>query len=295
MSTYAVAGVTGRVGSVVASELLARGHRVLGISRDAARVATWSERSGGDARIGSLEDREFLTQTLRGVAGFFTLLPEDPFSPDFRGGRRRMADAVAAAVRETDVPHVVLLSAVAAVVSDGNGPAKDLHYMETALRSTGTKVTILRASWFQENVGAVVSAATHAGIYPNLMPSADAAFPTVATRDVGAVAASLLLSPPSVTEVVDLIGPAYSTRDLALALGASLGKQLMIVDVPAVARVGALVQAGLPPSFAEEVAELYACIEAGHVRPQGDRAMTATTTIQELLPNLVAAVGVARA
>jgi uncharacterized protein YbjT (DUF2867 family) len=295
MSIYAVAGVTGRVGSVVASELLARGHRVLGLSRDAARAAMWSERSGGDARIGSLEDREFLTETLRGVDGFFTLLPEDPFSPDFRGCRRRMADAVAAAVRATEVPHVVLLSAVAAAVPDGNGPAKDLHYFEAVLRATGTNVTILRASWFQENVGAVVSAATHAGIYPNLMSSADAAFPTVATRDVGAVVASLLQSPPPTTEVIDLIGPVYSARDLAAALGNSLGKQLMIVDVPAVARVGALVQAGLPQSFAEEVVELYACIEAGRVRPQGDRALTASTTIQELLPSLVATVGVARA
>jgi len=69
----------------------------------------------------------------------------------------------------------------------------------------------------------------------------------------------------------------------------------MIVDVPAVARVGALVQAGLPQSFAEEVVELYACMEAGRVRPQGDRALTATTTIHELLPNLVASAGAARA
>jgi uncharacterized protein YbjT (DUF2867 family) len=295
MSTYAVAGVTGRVGSVVATELLARGHRVRGISRDPTRAATWSAQSGGDAAIGSLEDREFLTQTLRDVAGFFTLLPEDPFSPDFHGTRRRMADAVAAAVRDTKVPQVVLLSAVAAMVADGNGPAIDLHYLEAALRSTGTNVTILRASWFQENVGAVVQAAAHAGIYPNLMFTADAAFPTVATRDVGGVAASLLLSPPPASEVVDLIGPAYSARDLALALGNSLGRQLEIIDVPPLARVGALVQAGLPQSFAEEVAELYACFEAGRIRPQGDRAMTATTTIHEVLPNLLASARAPRA
>ena len=97
MSTVAVAGVTGRVGSVVAEELLARGQEVVGIVHTAARAAAWST-CGGTAAVGSLEDQGFLTQTLRGVAGFFTQLPENPFDPDIRGTRRRMADAVAGAV-----------------------------------------------------------------------------------------------------------------------------------------------------------------------------------------------------
>jgi uncharacterized protein YbjT (DUF2867 family) len=290
MSTFAVAGVTGRVGSVVANELLDRGHEVIGIVHTAARAAAWSA-CGGTPAVGSLDDQEFLTRTLRGVAGFFTLLPENPFDPDFRGTRRRMAAAIAGAVRETRVPHVVVLSAVGAVLPDGNGPCKDLHYLESALRSTSANITTLRASWFQENVGSVVQAAKTAGIYPNLMLTADAAIPTIATRDVGRVAASLLLAPPAGSEVIDLIGPAYSPRQLALALGAALGRELEVVDVPPPARIGALVQAGLPQSFAEEVAELYACFDAGRIRPQGDRTLTAATTIHETLPQLVHVAG----
>jgi uncharacterized protein YbjT (DUF2867 family) len=288
MATYVVAGVTGRVGSVVGSDLLARNHHVRGIVRDPARAAAWSAR-GGETAIGSLDDREFLTRTLSGASGFFVLLPEDPFSPDFHGGRRAMADAIASAVREARVPHVVLLSAVAACVADGNGPAKDLHYLEREIRQTGTKATIIRASWFQENVGALIGAANHAGIYPNLVLGADAAFPTIATRDVGQIAASLLASPPPASEVIDLLGPAYSARDLALALGSALGKPLQVVDVPPPARVGALVQAGLPQSFAEAVAELYACLESGRIRPEGDRVITGSTTIAEVLPALLRA------
>jgi hypothetical protein len=48
------------------------------------------------------------------------------------------------------------------------------------------------------------------------------------------------------------------------------------------------VQAGLPQAFADDVAELYACFDAGRVRPEGNRALTATTTIQEVLPVLLA-------
>lgn len=287
MSTYVVAGVTGRVGAVVASDLLAQDQRVRGIIRNAARAAEWSA-SGGEAAVGSLDDSQFLAHTLEGAAGFFVLLPEDPFAPDFHGGRRAMADAIASAVRASRVPHVVVLSAVAASLADGNGPAKDLHYLERVVRKTGARVSVIRACWFQENVGAVVPAASQAAIYPNLMASADAPFPTVATRDVGRLAASLLLSPPPTSEVIDLVGPAYSVRDLAAALGSALGKPLQVVDVPPPARVGALVQAGLPPLFAEVVAELYGCFDAGRVRLEGDRMLTGSTTITEVLPRLLA-------
>jgi len=286
VSTYVVAGVTGRVGSVVAAELLARDQRVRGLTRDAARGAAWAV-GGGDAAVGSLDDPTFLARTLEGAAGFFVLLPEDPFAADFHGGRRAMADAIVSAVREREVPHVVVLSAVAASLADGNGPAKDLHYLERAVRKTAARVTVIRASWFQENVGAVVPAARAAGIYPNLLGAADVAFPTIATRDVGRMVAALLLAPPPTSEVIDLVGPSYSARDLAKALGAALGKPLQVVDVPPPARVGALVQAGLPQSFAQEVAELYACVESGRVRPEGDRLISAATGIEQVLPGLV--------
>jgi uncharacterized protein YbjT (DUF2867 family) len=290
MATYVVAGVTGRVGSVVASELRTQQHRVIGIARDAERGVAWAI-GGGEAAYGSLDDAEFLTRTLHGVDGFFTLLPEDPFAADFHDERRAMADAIATAVRASGVPHVVLLSAVAASLPDGNGPAKDLNYLERVLRATGATLSIIRACWFQENVGAMLGPATAAGIYANFMASADAPFPTIATRDVGRVAASLLVSPPSTSEVIDLTGPSYSSRDLALALGSALGKELQVVDVPAAARAGALMQAGLPQPFAETVAELYACFESGRVRPEGDRALAGATTIHDVLPGLLTTLG----
>jgi len=185
------------------------------------------------------------------------------------------------------VPHVVLLSAVAASLPDGNGPAKDLHYAERVLRDSAAKLSIVRACWFQENVGAVIGAANEAGIYPNFMGSADVRFPTIATRDVGRVVASLLLSPPATSEVIDVVGPLSSPRDLASALGSALGKPLQVVDIPAAARAGALAHGGLPLSYAESVAELCACFESGRVRPQGDRMLTVTTPIQDVLPGLL--------
>ena len=288
MSRYVIAGVTGRVGSVVASDLLARGEQVTVIARDPARTASWSGR-GAQVAVGSLTDAACLTRTLDGANGFFTLLPEDPAVPDFHGHRRRMADAISTAVRQSRVPHVVMQSAIAANLPERNGPAKDLHHLEGALRTTGATITANRACYLQENVASAIAPARQAGIFPNLMPSADAAFPTIATVDAGRFAARALVSPPARSETVDLLGPVYYIRQMAEKLGAALGKSLRIVDIPPAGQLAALMGAGLPRAFAEAVAELHAAYAAGIIAPNGERRLAGATTIDEVIPGLLSA------
>lgn len=286
MSMYVISGVTGHVGSVVARELLAQGAKVRAIVRDSRQGEAWTDR-GAEVAVGSLESAAFLTHALEGASGLFTLLPEDPAVPDFHAHRRRIADAIAAAVKQSRVPHVVMQSAIAAHLPDRNGPVKDLHYLENALGATGVKLTANRAAFFQENIASVIPAARQAGIYPNLMPSADAAFPMISTMDVGRFAAQALATSPPTSEVVDLLGPTYSVRQLAAKLGAALGKDLQIVDIPPAGQVAALMQAGLPRAFAEAVAELHAAFAAGLIAPKGDRTLIGKTTIDEVLTQLI--------
>jgi uncharacterized protein YbjT (DUF2867 family) len=288
MNTYVVSGVTGHVGSVVASELLDRGKKIRVIVRNPKQGEEWSRR-GAEVAVGSLDDRAFLATTLANAAGFFTLLPGNPMAPDFRAGLARLAHAIAAAVKDSRVPHVVLLSSVGADLLDApTGPISSLHHLENALRATGTRLTAIRAGYFQENIASAISPATQAGVFPNFLPSADFALPMIATRDIGGVAARALLEPPARSEVVDLAGPLYSARQLADKLGARLGKPLQIVDIPPAGHVAALKQAGLPADTAEAYAEMHAAIAAGLVTPKGDRSLTGTTTIDEVLPGLLA-------
>jgi uncharacterized protein YbjT (DUF2867 family) len=291
MATYVVAGVTGRVGSVVADALLTRGEEVRVIVRDAARGGVWGQR-GADVAIGSLDDPGFVGRTLREAAGFFTLLPENVAPDDFQGARRRMADAVAAGVRDSGVPHVVMLSAIAAVLPDGNGPAKHLHYCEQQLKAVAQRFTALRACYFQENLASVLPAATHAGIYPNFLASADSPIPMIATSDVGRFAADALMSAPTKTEVVDLFGPLYSIRQVAEHLGVSLRKTLVVVDIPPPRHSDTLVDAGVPRPIADAVAELFAAFNSGLIVPQGDRQLIGTTTIDTVIAQYVRGAGV---
>lgn len=283
---FVVAGVTGHVGSVVAEKLLAGGHKVKVIVRDGAKGAAWSKK-GAEVAVGGLDDQAFLTGALRGATGFFTLLPPNYQSTDFVATQRRTADSIAGAVKASGVPHVVMLSSIGADLAAGNGPIKGLHYLENALRAAGVNLTAIRAGSFQENVANVLEPAKKMGIFPNFAPSADYPMPQIATRDIGALAAESLVSPPAKSEIVDLHGPAYSNRQVAEKLGAALGKKLNIVDIPPAGHVAALLQAGMSQSLAELFAEMYAGFATGQIVPKGDRMAQGKTTLDEVIKTLV--------
>jgi uncharacterized protein YbjT (DUF2867 family) len=282
MAKHVVAGATGRVGSVVARELLDRNEAVTVVVRDEARRPEWARR-GADVAVGSLDDRAFVARVVRDAAGFFTLLPENVPSEDFHGARRRMADAIAGGAHDGGVPHVVMLSAMAAVLPDGNGPAQDLHYCERQLEKYAKRLTLLRACYFQDNVASAIPAAVQAGIYANFLASADAPIPMIATRDIGRCAAQALLSPPQGREIVDLLGPAYSIRQVARTLGRALDKELQVIDIPPARQSDTLVDAGIPRPIADAIAEMFGAFNAGLITPQGDRSIVGTTSIEDVV------------
>jgi uncharacterized protein YbjT (DUF2867 family) len=284
---FVISGATGHVGSVVAKELLAKKQKVKVIARDAAKGAAWSKQ-GAELAVGSLEDQTFLTGALRGATGFFAMLPPPPSTTkDFHATQRRVADAMAGAVKASGVPQVVMLSSVGADLPAGTGPIQDLHYLEVALRASGATVTVIRAGYFQENVAMSLAPAREQGVLPNFMPSADAKFSMIATKDIGALAVQYLVEKPAKGEVVDLHGPDYSIRETAEKLGAALGKKIQIVDIPQSNWVSAMTQAGFPQPFAEVFAEMYAAMVSGTVRPRGDRLVQGKTTLDETVRMLV--------
>lgn len=281
-----VAGVSGHVGSVVASKLIEAGRPVRVIVRDAAKGEAWAAR-GAEVAVGSLEDSAFLEGALAGADGFFTLLPPNFAAADIYGWQRQAAQIIADAVAAAGVKHTVILSSVGADLDAGNGPIKGLFHLEQALRKTHTTLTAIRAGYFQENVANSLAPAQMAGIFPNFAPSADYPMPMIATRDIGALAAQELLAGPRVSEVIDLHGPAYSIRQVASKLGEALGKSLHVLDIPASEHVSAMVQAGLPASVAEVYAEMYAGFASGRIQPRGDRFVQGTTEIDSVIASLV--------
>ncbi len=284
---YVIAGVTGHVGSAAANSLLAQKQKIKVLVRDAKKGEAWSKQ-GAEVAVGQLDDTAFLTSALKGATGFFTLLPPDMTPPDMFARQVQKSDAIAAAVKASNVPHVVMLSSIGADHDSGNGPIRGVNYLEKKLRETGAKVTIIRAGSYQENIGGSVGGAKSQGLYFNMGGPHDYAMPLIATKDIGEQAAKSLLNPPAKNEIIDIHGPAYSVRDMATKLGAALGKELKIIDVPPADHQNAFLQAGMPPHAAASFAEMMKFFGSGVAKPVGDRMVQGTTTLDEVIKAVVA-------
>lgn len=283
---YTIAGVTGHVGSVVAARLLDEGVPVRVLVRDRAQGHPWIER-GAEAVVVDLADRAGLTKALAGSAGFFALLPFDPTTNDFRGDSQRLIASISAAVTNSGVPHVAMLSSIGADLTEGTGPILDLHRLEEALRATPAVVSAVRSGHFQERVADVLDAARHEGIYPVFAESADVPKSNVATRDIGGVIARILLSPPQTDETIDLEGPQHTEREVAEILGRVLGRSLEVVTLPRAAWSPTLVDAGFSPDVADVLAGLYDADDRGVLAPRGDRSVRCDTALETTIAGLV--------
>src|SRR3954454_11029542 len=71
---FVIGGATGNTGSVVASTLLAGGHQVRVIVRDAARGTAWQKR-GAEVAVAALDDVEQLSRALAGATGVYVIVP----------------------------------------------------------------------------------------------------------------------------------------------------------------------------------------------------------------------------
>lgn len=282
---YAVAGATGRVGSATARNLLREGAEVRVLVRNQLRAEPWI-RQGADARVVDLRDRTALGEAITGCDGLFVLLPFDLTVDDLDAYADAVTASVAGAVADSGISHVVMLSAGGADLAEGTGPITGMHRMEQALRSTGAVLTALRSGHFQEKVGDLIEAA-RAGVYPVFAASADVPLPMGATRDLGATAASALLSPDATSASIDVLGPAYSEREVAGVLGAALGRELEVVVLPEDAWAPSLVDAGFRPHVAASLAELYRADEHGLLAPRGDRTVRVDTPIETTIAGLI--------
>jgi NAD(P)H dehydrogenase (quinone) len=285
-----VFGAFGRTGRHVASSLERVGQPVRRVTRSAPRA------HAGEVAVARLTHEAELGAALRGARAVYAILPDDLRAARFRAERRAMAEALTRAIVRENVPRVVLLSsAVAALGERGqNGFGVELAYFERLLLETRANLTILRASYFQDNVAEMLPRAAQDGVYPNFFASRERLIPTIAASDVGAIAANCLLEEPTnAREIVDLSGPSYSPLDMARIAGETLGQPLTVLEVPAAAREEAFCQ-WMSPEAARAMVETIDCVGSARADAPGDRALRGATPLRQvLLASLVQSASVA--
>jgi NAD(P)H dehydrogenase (quinone) len=285
---FAVAGVSGHTGKVVAETLLAQNKPVRVIVRDAAKGAEWQKR-GADVAVADLDDADALTKALRGASGAYLLLPPMMSSTNVRSDNARKVAAIAKAADASGVKHVVFLSSIASQHDAGTGPILSTHDAEVALSKSRADVTFLRAPYFMENLAGSLYALGE-GELPTFL-QLDMPFPMAATQDIGTIAAKLLLEGGHGKSVVELHGPReYSPSDVAAALSRITGRTVSAKQEPEDAMVPVLTAAGLNAHWAALYKELIHGMNTGHVAFEGGKVRTAkgTTDVEVVLRRLLA-------
>jgi uncharacterized protein YbjT (DUF2867 family) len=228
---FAITGITGQVGGVVARTLLAAGKNVRAVVRDTAKGETWA-RLGCEVALAPMDDPDALRSAFAGTEGVFVLLPPnfDP-SPGFPESRHIIA-ALRQALDGAQPGRVVALSTVGAQATSEN-LLTQLSLVEQALGTLPLPVTFLRPAWFMENAAWDLPPARDTGVIPSFLQPLDRKLPMVGTADVGRVAAELLQESRKGNRVVELEGPRrISPNDIAASYAHLLGRAVSPRAVP---------------------------------------------------------------
>jgi uncharacterized protein YbjT (DUF2867 family) len=228
---YAITGITGKVGGEIARHLIGRGESVRAVLRNRAKAADWSA-MGCDIAIADMANAEQLAAAFSGVEGVFILPPSDfdpaPGNPE----AKRVIESVSRTLTTARPPRIVCLSTIGADAPHDN-LLTQRTLMERSLNAIGLPVTFLRPAWFMENALWDVASARDEGVLRSFLQPADKAFPMVATKDIGRLAADLIRQDSSETRIVELEGPVrISANELARAFSEVLGRPVRVEIVP---------------------------------------------------------------
>ena len=287
-----ITGATGRTGRAATEALRAKGAKVRVVGRDAKKLATLVE-LGAEPFVGNVEDVVSMTEAFNGASAVYLVLPEDISQQDLRAHQERVSDSYATAITDAHVRFVVNLSSIGAQHAKNTGPIVGLHNQEQKLdRVAGLNVLHVRAAYFMENLFMSIEPLRSTGTLPGGF-QADAQMPWIATKDIGAYAATRLAARNfSGSSIQELHGQRdTSMKEAASIVGHSIGRpSLAYVQVPSMMLGQGLVTMGLPKKTAELLIEMWDGANAGLIVPQEARSAknTTPTTLESFVADVFA-------
>ena len=226
-----VTGVTGKQGGAVARALIAKGHRVRGMTRnvesDAARAVA---ALGGDLVAGDFRDSDSLAAAVAGVDTVFAM--GTPFEA---GEDAEIAQGVALvdAAVDAEIDHFVYTSVASADKSTGIPHFDSKWEVEKHLASTALDWSVIAPVYFMENLffGENLGALQN-GSYPVPLPL-DLSLQQVAIADIGAFGALVVdRKDDFVGRRVEIASDELTSAGCAVVLSQLLARPVEHFEVP---------------------------------------------------------------
>lgn len=262
---YAVIGVTGHVGRVTGELLLKEKQPLRAIVRNAEKGAEWSQK-GAEIAVADLHDAAALAAAMKGTAGVFIMTPPLLDAKDPMAAHDDMLAALSSALREARPEKIVYLSSIGAQYEKGTGAIKKLYDMEQTFRQLNLSTAGIRAAWFMENFIAGIDHAKTTGRLLSFLDPTKMAIPMVAAKDIGELAAALLMTSWSSHRIIELEGPCrYSADDVAMALGYHLKQHVAAEAIPEDQYAAVYQSFGFTPAAAALMAEMNEGFNSGRI------------------------------
>jgi uncharacterized protein YbjT (DUF2867 family) len=218
-----VIGGRSKIGSALIGELVAKGEAVRALVRLSESKSPPPD--GIETVAGDLSDIDSLRRAASGVERMFLLC--GPTEQEVLLNRNAIDVASEAGLR--------LLVRSSILGSDASSAAtfvRDHGACDAYLRESGVPHAIVRPNLFTQNIpeSTIPSIDADGNFYAN---AGEARISMVDTRDIAAVAATLLTEPGHEGQAYDVTGPeALSYAEVAVKLSQSMGRKITYIDVP---------------------------------------------------------------
>jgi uncharacterized protein YbjT (DUF2867 family) len=259
-----ITGSLGHISKPLTEGLLRKGNIVSVISSKADKQKE-IEALGATAAIGSVEDVGFLTTVFRGADAVYCMIPPASYLDpkiDLTAYVLKIADAYDQAIRTSGVKRVVFLSSIGAHLSEGNGIIRVYHVVESLLsKIPDIGITFMRPTSFYYNLLGYMGMVKQGFIAANY---GENKIVWVSPKDIAAAIADEITHPFTEKKIRYVASDERTGAETAVVLGAAIGnpdlKWTFISDEQSQKGLEA---AGLQPSIASGLVEMYASIRSG--------------------------------
>jgi len=246
---------TGQVGQQVLERVLDSGAAARVIARDPARLPAHVH-ARAEVVQGSHGDADVITKALAGADRLFWLVPPPGFN-SADGSERYYLDftrPAADAIRGRGV-QVVGVSTLGHGYQGSAGLLSAALAMDKLIEGTGTAYRALALPFFMENLLRQVQPIREQGTF-SMANAAGRTLPAVATRDVAAAAAALLLGATWRGQAsVPVASPDnLAPDDMAGVISDTLGRTVRYRQIPVADSEAAMRQRGASPAMARDFA-----------------------------------------